>query len=198
MTAETLKEQVVQAFPDHADAIIGSYRQLYPNANPFQLLVSDCDIRYAGQHCGTGRAQGCAEWRAGVLLPVRLANAGAGCKADGFHCSELAFVFNNTDRCERMTGGGDAARVLGAAMSDAWVQFARTGDPNVKSLPHWKPFTPEARTTMIFNDVSVAKDKFDDAQLELTKRWRDCCTIAALCILARQSTKTNFSSTKIK
>jgi para-nitrobenzyl esterase len=87
-----------------------------------------------------------------------------------FHCSELAFVFNNTARCERMTGDGESARALAAKMSDAWVAFARSGDPNVKDLPHWKPFSDENRSTMIFDDVCEAKDNLDDAQLKVTER----------------------------
>ncbi len=129
MTAETLKERVAQAFPDHADAIIGSYRQLYPNANPFQLwsLIATSGVRSSiVKQAERKAAQNGApvycyqfDWQTPVLDARPMA----------FHCSELAFVFNNTDRCERMTGGGDAARALGATMSDAWVQFA----------PHWRP-----------------------------------------------------------
>jgi len=36
-------------------------------------------------------------------------------------------------------------------MSSAWVAFARTGNPNHKSLPTWDPFTADKRATMIFN-----------------------------------------------
>jgi para-nitrobenzyl esterase len=170
MTDESLKEHVAHAFPDRADAIIESYRQLYPNANPFQLwsVIATTGMRSNIVEQATRKAaQNGApvycyqfDWQTPVL------NA----RPMSFHCSELAFVFNNTDRCERMTGGGDAARALGEAISDAWMQFARTGDPNVKSLPRWKPFTPETRTTMIFNDVNETKDNFDNAQLELTKQ----------------------------
>jgi para-nitrobenzyl esterase len=54
-------------------------------------------------------------------------------------------------------------------MSDAWIAFARSGDPNVKSLPHWKPFTDATRTTMIFNDTCETKDNLDTDQLKLTE-----------------------------
>jgi para-nitrobenzyl esterase len=37
-------------------------------------------------------------------------------------------------------------------MADAWIQFARTGDPNHPGIPQWTPFTPESEPTMIFDD----------------------------------------------
>lgn len=35
-----------------------------------------------------------------------------------------------------MTGGGKEAYVLADKMSEAWIQFARTGNPNHKAYPY--------------------------------------------------------------
>jgi para-nitrobenzyl esterase len=53
-----------------------------------------------------------------------------------------------------MTGGGADARALGALMSDAWIQFARTGNPNHPGMPHWEKFDAEKMPTMIFDNKS--------------------------------------------
>jgi para-nitrobenzyl esterase len=37
---------------------------------------------------------------------------------------------------------------VGALISEAFVQFARTGDPNHGGLPSWDPYTLEHRATM--------------------------------------------------
>ena len=49
--------------------------------------------------------------------------------------------------------GVDLARTadLATAMSDAWVSFARTGNPSHPGLPPWRPFDPQRRATMVFN-----------------------------------------------
>jgi para-nitrobenzyl esterase len=44
-------------------------------------------------------------------------------------------------------------------MSAAWVAFAQTGDPNNKAMPTWKPFTADARHTMMFgSEIRAAID----------------------------------------
>ena len=38
-------------------------------------------------------------------------------------------------------------------MSSAWLNFAKTGNPNVKGvLPEWKPYTAQNGNTMYFDN----------------------------------------------
>jgi para-nitrobenzyl esterase len=60
-----------------------------------------------------------------------------------------------------MTGGGPGPRALAAQVSDAWINFARHGDPNHSGLPHWPAFTAEQCPTMIFNTQCVMKNNPD-------------------------------------
>jgi para-nitrobenzyl esterase len=36
-------------------------------------------------------------------------------------------------------------------LSSVWLAFAKTGDPNNKAIPHWPPYNPDQRPTMIFD-----------------------------------------------
>ena len=74
---------------------------------------------------------------------------------------EIPFVFDNTDVGDYMTGGGPRPKALAEKMSSAWVNFARTGDPNHTGLPRWDVFTADKCPTMIFNDVCQATNNPD-------------------------------------
>lgn len=91
-----------------------------------------------------------------------------------FHCSDLPFVFDNSDRCDHMTGGGPEACALANRISSAWVQFARTGNPNHSGLPAWPAFDAGKRSTMIFDNTCAAKDDPDGDELkalEAAMKW---------------------------
>lgn len=78
-----------------------------------------------------------------------------------FHCSDLPFVFYHTEVCAPMTGGGPEALHLAARMADAWISFARTGNPNHQDLPAWPAFDPKTTPTMIFDNQCVVKNDPD-------------------------------------
>jgi para-nitrobenzyl esterase len=70
-----------------------------------------------------------------------------------FHTLEIPFVFDNVDECKSMTGAGADRYALAEKISNAWVAFARTGNPNHAGLPDvWVPYDNTRRATMIFND----------------------------------------------
>jgi len=92
-----------------------------------------------------------------------MANPAFDGRPGAFHGSELPFVFDNTDRCAPMTGGTLEARTLAARVSDGWIYFARTGNPNHPGLPAWPAFVPGRVPTMTFNDTCEVKYDHDGA-----------------------------------
>ena len=80
-----------------------------------------------------------------------------------FHCAEMAYAFDNIDRCLNSTGGTAEARALSVQMADAWLAFARTGNPNHKGLPTWPPVSGTAIPNMLFDAKPVVKNDPDAA-----------------------------------
>jgi para-nitrobenzyl esterase len=78
-----------------------------------------------------------------------------------FHCLDICFWFANTDLMLTHTGGGKRPRDLSDKMSDALLQFMRTGNPNAGGLPDWPVYTQERGETMVLNDESVVKNDPD-------------------------------------
>ena len=67
------------------------------------------------------------------------------------HALEVAFVFGNYD--DSFGGSGPEADTLSREMQDAWVSFARTGNPSCASLGEWPKYS-EGRSSMIFGKRS--------------------------------------------
>ncbi|MCB1348215.1 MAG: carboxylesterase/lipase family protein [Maritimibacter sp.] len=72
------------------------------------------------------------------------------------HTIEIPFVFDNatTEAGVVMTGGGDAAAALAKTVSEAWVTFAKTGQPGAPGLPDWPVYSSETRAAMHLDSVS--------------------------------------------
>ena len=80
-------------------------------------------------------------------------------KVRSMHCTELPFVFDHPDAISFMTGSGTDRHALAAAMSEAWVSFARSGNPNHAGIPSWTPYEPTAWPTMVFGpQVALIND----------------------------------------
>ncbi len=81
------------------------------------------------------------------------------------HALELPFVFGTLTRpgMSRFAGGGPQAERLSERMMDAWLAFARDGDPGHADLPEWTTYDEDRRATMVLGaEASLEHGPFDD------------------------------------
>ncbi|MES2622563.1 MAG: carboxylesterase/lipase family protein [Bacteroidota bacterium] len=75
-----------------------------------------------------------------------------------FHGLEIPFVFGNSDgrigRLLKIIASKRLIKSLSGSMQQAWVNFARYGNPNGEEAGAWKAFDTNERATMIFNKRS--------------------------------------------
>lgn len=72
------------------------------------------------------------------------------------HASELAFMFGSGNEGWLDIYGPDPVpRGLMEQMMDAWLAFAKTGDPNHSNIPNWPAYDTSTRATMLF-DTTVS------------------------------------------
>ena len=64
------------------------------------------------------------------------------------HALDIALMFDNVAKSASMSGTSPQAQKVADAMSEAWIRFARSGDPG------WAPYRPDARATMVFDVAS--------------------------------------------
>jgi para-nitrobenzyl esterase len=145
-------KRVVAANDAEADALIALYRSHRPMeslADIAAVIAGDASALRSAAHVIAQRkfAQGKAQvflysftWRS----PVRSG------KLRAMHGMELPFVFDHPDAISFMTGSGADRYALAAAMSGAWVSFARIGNPGHAGIPAWPAFNPTAWPTMVF------------------------------------------------
>ena len=61
-------------------------------------------------------------------------------------------------------GSGPAAERLAAAMMDAWLAFAKSGDPSHPGIPRWPRYAPPERATLELGDPCRVLEAPDEAR----------------------------------
>ena len=161
MGEDEMKKRVGERFGDKAQTVIDACRKVSPNAKPVEVLsvVSSTRARMnAVTQAERKTAQGAAP---AYLYLFRYHTQVLDGRPRAFHFSEVPYVFDNTDISAFATGGTAEARELASRISDAWIAFARTGDPNHGGLPHWPAFTAAQVPTMCFDKKCEVKNDHD-------------------------------------
>jgi len=89
-----------------------------------------------------------------------------------FHGLDIPLAFKNIELGKHWTGTSDDAYKLAEKMSSAWINFAKSGNPNDKSLPAWKPYSRENGETMIFDKEPAILNNHDRELMQLIKAVR--------------------------
>jgi len=168
MGLEELNRLIFEAFGSNSKAIVEAYRRDYPSATPFGLyatIAASAQLRRPAFAQATRKAAlGAAPaysyvyaWRTPVLDD----------RPGPFHAAEIAFTFDNAEICDHYSGGSPEAFVLSKQISTAWVNFARTGNPNHGGLVHWPNYTTENPATMYFNTSCQVRSDAEGEGLRL-------------------------------
>jgi para-nitrobenzyl esterase len=147
-------EQYVKQFLGSLDRneIIAEYRRWYPNYTPSDAFFS---ITTAAR-----------SWRSLIIESERRVQQGGaptyvfqlnwkspmdGGKWRAAHAMEIPFVFDNVKYGASQVGIGVDQQKMADIMSEVWIAFARTGNPDTPAIPHWPTFDLKNRPTMIFD-----------------------------------------------
>jgi para-nitrobenzyl esterase len=109
-----------------------------------------------------------AEQRARIGAPAWMYQLDFGSPIDGgklraYHSFDIALVFDNLAAPGSKTGTGADARAVANQMSEAFIAFARTGDPNCAAIPAWEKYALPKRATLV---IDVASKMVDDPRRE--------------------------------
>lgn len=74
------------------------------------------------------------------------------------HALDVPFLFDNLALNNALSGTGPEAQLLADQMSETYIAFARTGNPNNSKIPHWPAYDLTRRSTMVLNVTSKVVD----------------------------------------
>jgi para-nitrobenzyl esterase len=169
LTDADLVSRLERLLGDRTDAILALYRRTRPDASPWDLYIA-----ITSESIRVRSIQLAERKLSGGPAPVYMylftwqSNALGGLFKSA-HALEIPFVFDHPD-LSPFTGTGDDRYQLAANMSQAWINFARHGDPNHAGIPQWRPYDTTNRATLIF-DVPCRTE--NDPRRDERLVWQD-------------------------
>ncbi len=166
---ETIMNHIKETYKNKTDAYIAAVKKAYPNDTKAKDLI-DVDTMFRPGSVVQANAKSNIKGGAPVYMYLFTWQSPVfDGKYKSLHCMELPFVFDNIALANQMTGGGKEAHVLADKMSQAWINFSKTGDPNHDGLPEWSTYNSKNTATMHFDITCGVKPQMDAALFELVQ-----------------------------
>ncbi len=148
-----------------ANALIADMRKLTPTAKASDVFFTVSTVRNfrnsAIKQAELKSMQGSAP---AFLYELVWQTPVEGGKWKAPHALEIGMVFDNVAKSESMSGLGTDQQKIADQMSDAWIKFARTGNPG------WPAYDTTKRASMVFDVQSKVVNDFNrDERLLLSK-----------------------------
>lgn len=164
--------KAVKPFTQNLDEtmFIQSLRNLYPQESPSDLFFT---ISTWQRYRNSALIQASFKWQQFVSTPgaapaylyeLVWETPVEGGKWKAPHTLDIPFVFDNVDKSESLTGSGEEQQMIANQMSNAWIQFARTGNPG------WPGYNPEYRPVMVFDVESKWVKDYKSQERELLSK----------------------------
>jgi para-nitrobenzyl esterase len=164
-----MRGRVKDLLGSQAPEIVDLYKKLNPSATPSDIyFLIASDYRYGAPTMKIAERRAALGKGPVYLYYFTWETPVQGGRLKSPHTMEIPFAFDNVKISARMTGGGADAMALADKVSDAWIAFARTGNPNTPKLPSWPAFNAKDRATMVIDNVSkVVNDPLREQRIAM-------------------------------
>ncbi len=150
LTLEQAKARLVKDYGNKTDQYVSLFAKAYPDYTPQDLLSVDKVFRPYTIRTADARA---TETNAPLYVYFLAWKSGVDSASKGsFHGLDIPLSFHTVDLRADWTGNTKEAWELAGKMSSAWINFIKTGNPNVDgALPNWETYTAKNGATMYFD-----------------------------------------------
>lgn len=151
MSEDDLLQSISNSYDVQAEFLIEQYREARPDATPWEIWIAINSARFTQ---GSNMLASVHQAWGPVYKYVFEFPATERLRAS--HGAEIAFVFSNATANPNARPGADRVE---DAMSEAWINFARYGNPGHDGIPAWPTYDLESRAVMVFDvDTRVERD----------------------------------------
>lgn len=149
-----------------AEELVGKYKAWHPQYSPTDVyfqITTDTRVWRAEQVAAEKRAGNSESQKRTWVYQMDWGSPAADGRYKAPHTMDLPFAFDNVAVAGGMVGDTPEqqlrAQKMADAVSESYIAFAKTGNPNNQHVPKWPNFDLTSRPTMIFDDaVRVEND----------------------------------------
>ena len=138
--------------------VLAAYRRIYPDYSPsdvfFAATTAGRSWRGQVEESDARARQGAPTW----VYQMNLPSPNDGGKWGAPHTFDIPLAFGNLTAEGSITGSGRAAQRVSDQLSWAFINLARSGDPQHAGLPEWRQHLLPERATMVFDKQTQLVD----------------------------------------
>lgn len=162
--SEDLTDELLRAkYGDKAPALVQAFLAAYPDRIPADLLFVDGMVRRASVEFARLRAGMSEAGTYNYLFCHELPDMGG--SIPGHNC-DIPYAFHNAQYLEPFYLPGATEKVQDT-LCGAFVNFARTGNPNGDHVPHWEAVSTDNGAAMLIDTRSETRYAHDQALMDI-------------------------------
>ena len=159
------------------ETIVALYRQWYPAYSPTDVFFSATTAFRSWHGVVIASERRAAQMGAKGPGPTWVYEFDWKSPVDGGkwgapHTIDIPFAFGMVELAASMTGGDAEAQALASQVSDTFIAFARTGDPNNAAIPKWPRFDLTRRATLCWDTTTRVEDDPRGEERKLIEQTR--------------------------
>jgi para-nitrobenzyl esterase len=166
LSPEARRARIAERYGNHADELIALFKKAYPGRNELDILTLDTMFRPGTLRYIERKASESSAPVYSYFFALEFDYDGG---KPAWHCSDIPFVFRNTDRVAVCNIEGVTEK-LEDQISGAYVNFARNGNPGHTALPEWPAWRADKKATMIFDRECIVRVEHEQELLALLQK----------------------------